>query len=683
MKLKNLLTLLLVALCINMAWAKQKNNENSYNITRGMEELGIGNYADANSWFEKELAENPKNGYAHLYIGALRGVLQDYGLALSSLDKALQYIPKKDKENRALTYSTRARVNLAMEDTISAINDYALAISTDPTDRDYYEKRGQLYFELGNYDLSDKDYNEMIKLDRGDTMGYMGIGRNARDRKNYDEAIAQFSYAAKLAPDYSSAYSFRAEAYGLQGKWKESIDDIIKALGIDGDQKAFLLLHDIPAEHSLLAKSKLKSKMLSAPNDRYWPYCLGSFLEHNGEYEEAISYYLKGNDIDADPTFFNNIARCYKKMGDFDHALEMIDKAIAMDPNDADYMDLKASILMRSGKNEECIAELDKIIELDPGQSLSYFQKAESLMNMQKYNEAIELYTLVEDLNPDLDSDKYLHLKKADAYRLMGKNADAEKEYRKVLTLSDSTGEDSFWTIYALTGLKDFNEAEKALNELQYKDDESLGDLASFNYNKACLYARMGKNKEAMEYLNSALENNYDDVGILNVDYDLDGLRREKGFNELISKYTKIANPVKKETTTTVTKERVEVPFTKESGVTKVKCSINDLPLHFVFDTGASDVTISMVEANFMLKNDYIKSNDIIGSRYYMDANGDISEGTIINLRKVNFGGMELDNVRASVVRNQKAPLLLGQSVLGRLGKVEIDNGNQKIIISR
>ena len=124
------------------------------------------------------------------------------------------------------------------------------------------------------------------------------------------------------------------------------------------------------------------------------------------------------------------------------------------------------------------------------------------------------------------------------------------------------------------------------------------------------------------------------------------------------------------------------MPFTKESGVTKVKCSINGLPLHFVFDTGAADVTLSMVEANFMMKNDFIKPTDIIGSASYMDANGDITEGTVVNLRKVDFGGLELENVRASVVRNQKAPLLLGQSVLGRLGKIEIDNPGLRLIIT-
>ncbi|MBQ2176547.1 MAG: retroviral-like aspartic protease family protein, partial [Alphaproteobacteria bacterium] len=108
---------------------------------------------------------------------------------------------------------------------------------------------------------------------------------------------------------------------------------------------------------------------------------------------------------------------------------------------------------------------------------------------------------------------------------------------------------------------------------------------------------------------------------------------------------------------------------------------INDLPLYFVFDTGASDVTMSLVEANFMLKNGYLSKKDVIGSQSYIDANGDVSVGTVLNLKKVTFGGHNLTNVKASVVRNQKAPLLLGQSVLGRLGRIEIDNKNSVIKI--
>ena len=56
-----------------------------------------------------------------------------------------------------------------------------------------------------------------------------------------------------------------------------------------------------------------------------------------------------------------------------------------------------------------------------------------------------------------------------------------------------------------------------------------------------------------------------------------------------------------------------------------------------------------------------------------------ISKLTVINLAKIEIGGLALHNVTAAVVKGQKAPLLLGQSVLSRLGKIEIDN-NQSVI---
>ena len=118
----------------------------------------------------------------------------------------------------------------------------------------------------------------------------------------------------------------------------------------------------------------------------------------------------------------------------------------------------------------------------------------------------------------------------------------------------------------------------------------------------------------------------------------------------------------------------VEIPFTKEGEVCKVKCSINGLPLYFIFDTGASDVSMSDVEANFMFKNEYLTSQDVEGRQNYMTADGNVVAGTVVNLRNVNFGGVELNNIQASIVKNQRAPLLLGQSVLKRLGKIEIDN---------
>ena len=75
-----------------------------------------------------------------------------------------------------------------------------------------------------------------------------------------------------------------------------------------------------------------------------------------------------------------------------------------------------------------------------------------------------------------------------------------------------------------------------------------------------------------------------------------------------------------------------------------------------------------------MFKNGYLSDKDIIGKQYYRVADGNISVGTTIILNEIQFGGLTLKNVRASVVKSQNAPLLLGQTVLQRLGKIEIEN---------
>jgi len=112
---------------------------------------------------------------------------------------------------------------------------------------------------------------------------------------------------------------------------------------------------------------------------------------------------------------------------------------------------------------------------------------------------------------------------------------------------------------------------------------------------------------------------------------------------------------------------QVRIILEESNGVYYVPCQVNGLNLKFIFDSGASDVTISLTEALFMFKNNYLSEDNIIGSRYYQIANGEIQEGTKIILDSLNIGGFVIKNVEASIVHNIDAPLLLGQSALSRV----------------
>lgn len=126
---------------------------------------------------------------------------------------------------------------------------------------------------------------------------------------------------------------------------------------------------------------------------------------------------------------------------------------------------------------------------------------------------------------------------------------------------------------------------------------------------------------------------------------------------------------------------QTRIQMTLENGVYMLPCEVNGLRMSFVFDTGASDVSISLSEAIFMLRHDYLDEKDVLGSSYYQIANGDIIEGTKIILRKIKVGDKYISNVTASIVHNIDAPLLLGQSALSKLGMFAFDYDNNQLIL--
>ena len=124
---------------------------------------------------------------------------------------------------------------------------------------------------------------------------------------------------------------------------------------------------------------------------------------------------------------------------------------------------------------------------------------------------------------------------------------------------------------------------------------------------------------------------------------------------------------------------QVVLNMKKVGGVYEIPCKVNGLNLSFIFDTGASDISISLIEALFMIRHGYLKEENILGSVKYSIANGDIAEGTKILLKEVEIGGLKLYNVEASIVHEMEAPLLLGQSAIQKLGKIQFE-GNKLTI---
>lgn len=666
----------ILVLCSSVMLADNIKRPDSYNYSRGVEAINNNNAEEALDYLNKEINEHPDNGYAFAWIALVRNYNEEFGRALTAANVAVKKIPSKDKEYKAFAYGTRAQVYLNLEDTIQALKDYSQAINIVPDDDRFYNQRAQVYYEQGKYDLADKDYLKMISLKEGDVMGYMGIGRNANAQKQYEDAIKQFDYVVKLEPNYSSAYSFRAESYIGLKKYNEAIDDVISALGIDRDRKAFYELQELADSAFEQTVAKLKVQKIKEPNEQSWDYDLGIVYERAAKYNKAIAYYKESLEKESNIITASRISSCYDDLGDYDKALEYCNQAIALDSVKTNYLYEKANILDNAGRTQEAIKTMSDYIANTPDEPAGYYQRGWFKDHFGDIEGALEDYTMAITLQPNV---AYAYLNRGVLYRLKGENAKAESDFKQVVRL-DSIPEEAECSFYAYYYLGQKDKAIEILNTILDKDKK--GNC----YDAACLYSVMGEKEKALSYLRQSLEDGYRRFAHIKRDRDLNNIRNTEEFKVLLKEFEEkhlqeIAADADGDDSAYELKVE-EIPFTKEGGVCKVKCVINGLPLHFIFDTGAADVSISSVEATFMAKNDFLSSSDIIGKQNYQTADGNITEGTIINLKDVKLGSLHLNNIKASVVRNQAAPLLLGQSVLSKLGKIEIDNTKKVLRIT-
>lgn len=666
----------ILVLCSSAIFADNIKRPDSYNYSRGVEAINNNNAEEALDYLNKEINEHPDNGYAFAWIALVRNYNEEFGRALTAANIAVKKIPSKDKEYKAFTYGTRAKVYLNLEDTIQALKDYSQAINVMPDDDRLYNQRAQVYYEQEKYDLADKDYQKMISLKAGDVMGYMGIGRNANAQKRYGDAIKQFDYVVKLDQNYSSAYSFRAESYIGLKKYNEAIDDVISALGIDRDRKAFYELQELADSAFEQTVAKLKVQKIKEPNEQSWDYDLGIVYERAAKYNKAIAYYKESLEKESNIITASRISSCYDDLGDYDKALEYCNQAIALDSVKTNYLYEKANILDNAGRTQEAIKTMSDYIANTPDEPAGYYQRGWFKDHFGDIEGALEDYTMAITLQPNV---AYAYLNRGVLYRLKGENAKAESDFKQVVRL-DSIPEEAECSFYAYYYLGQKDKAIEILNTILDKDKK--GNC----YDAACLYSVMGEKEKALSYLRQSLEDGYRRFAHIKRDRDLINIRNTEEFKVLMKEYEEkhlqeIAADADGDDSAYELKVE-EIPFTKEGGVCKVKCAINGLPLHFIFDTGATDVSISSVEATFMAKNDFLSSSDIIGKQNYQTADGNITEGTIINLKDVKLGSLHLNNIKASVVRNQAAPLLLGQSVLSKLGKIEIDNTKKVLRIT-
>ena len=683
--MKSLYTLLvaLFAITFSIDVMAQKKDDNSYNVNRAMECFRSEDYETAKEYLTKEITENPKSAMAYDMLGYIFLRDEAYGNALTSYTTALKNYSKKDKDGLARTHYYLARTYLCLEDTISAINSYKNALKYKPTDSDYLSELADVYYYTNQYSMAEEIYNAMLKENPGKAYPYYGLARNAYSQEQYEAAKGYVAKAKLLDEKSEMPHTLLMRIHNLEHDYKSMLNEAIEVLSINKeDMEAYYgMLTASDSVYQSAINILTKKSFEDKDNHNHWEYFLGLLYIRHKDYKNAIKTLqpLVDDNTEIKDMALYWMTDCYEEIENMPKVIELCNQALAAEPENAEYLSKRATAKFYTHDLEGAKADYEATMKADTDYGFfCYYRLGWIEEIMGNYDLALEHFDKSIALNED---DPYTHMMKGCLLKdHMNKPEEAKECFLKCIELENGSIEEETCRQYAYVGL---GNREKAI-EVMDSIIAATPDDAGIYYDATCVYCRLGEVEKALEYLQLCFEKGYRKIQHIHQDDDMNLIRNTPRFKELLDEYTK---KYEEEIGTVLSnasgmkEENVvmhEIPIIKQSSKTyQIKASINDLPMDFILDTGCSDISISSVESDFMLKNGYLKESDFKGKTRYTNATGEVHTAKEILIREIKLGDLTLHNLKASVIPNQKAPLLLGQNVLTKFGKVEIDHKNQ------
>ena len=200
-----------------------------------------------------------------------------------------------------------------------------------------YIKRGQLYFQLHEFDKAIDDFNTALSIDDSLQQAYfergMALARNGR----IEAGIKDLTHFIKYNPNSSLAYTKRGVRYIWAGKLNYAKKDLLHAVKLD--------------------------KSNSEAHDD-----LGVIYAQQKDFDNALKHFSLA--IQYDPSYqkaYHNLAMGYILTNNPQQALIAINKALILDDDSRNSLMLKSEILYALGKKNEAEAIIRKAEFLPEG----------------------------------------------------------------------------------------------------------------------------------------------------------------------------------------------------------------------------------------------------------------------------------------------------------------------------
>lgn len=458
--------------------------------------------------YAEELAANPQD-YRTYYSRAMAYFGQgNFDLALSDINNAIKYFPRREKDDLAQAYLLRAKILTVKGEDKPALTDLNSALRLVPSHRLALKDRGDLLCKLGQYDLAKIDYNHLLRLDTRSQSAYMGLARVEAHIGQPVRAKDLLAQAVNLSPKDPTVYLERSEIYKEMGLLPEAVDDLVYAVSLDDGRSGAiqqLVAYSNDAYDEVIAG--LTRNIERFPRQGMLYYVRGSIYKNHCDYYSSLCDWntiLNENFFNFHSIYYNR-AYCLSRLGRFDEARNDIDRAIEKDGQNAEYYRLLAEVERGAGRLVAADQAIRQAAVYDPSNALICIERGMIAYDEGHFADAVTYYSEAVTADP---TQPYPYLLRAyvQEYGLENRSA-AEADYRKVLSLDDRS---VFYgdNLKGIAFARLHQSAAMAEWESRVLSSGSVRNIDYFYL--ACMYAMSDSNK-TLDYLNKALQNGFGD----------------------------------------------------------------------------------------------------------------------------------------------------------------------------
>jgi serine/threonine-protein kinase len=246
-----------------------------------------------------------------------------------------------------MTYASSGRYD-------DAIKEFQRALDLDSLNPDAYRELGRTYERIHKDDEAEATYKRAIELRPSDWLSVSGLGQFYYRHGRNAEAEPYLRRIVDLTPDNTNGYNNLGGLYLVMGRYDE-------------------------------AEPLLKKSIQLKPNDGGYSN-LGTLYFARGQYDEAVRMFERAIDLGTGTNYivFGNLADSYrwapglasKALAAYNHAIELADQQLAVNPKNAAVLSSIALYYVKSGRKDIALGDIARAREVAPTDTTVAFKAA-------------------------------------------------------------------------------------------------------------------------------------------------------------------------------------------------------------------------------------------------------------------------------------------------------------------